>query len=119
MKCVKVESYVVEAGTDRLNPFWGGFAGSSNLVDANDRRSGQGESTVGGLTSSILGGCVKLLSLAASTKGYCYLQNHPLPTHKGLGLSVPASTTYSLPSHISYPLTCEHGTDTVFRNVSY
>jgi hypothetical protein len=30
MKCVRVESYVVEAGTDRPSPLWGGFAGSSN-----------------------------------------------------------------------------------------
>jgi hypothetical protein len=30
MKCVKVESYVVEGGTDRPSPSWGGFTGSSN-----------------------------------------------------------------------------------------
>jgi hypothetical protein len=30
MKCVKVESYVVKAGTNRPSPSWGGFAGSSN-----------------------------------------------------------------------------------------
>jgi hypothetical protein len=31
MKCVKVKSYVVEAGTDRPSPSWGeDFAGSSN-----------------------------------------------------------------------------------------
>jgi hypothetical protein len=30
MNCVKIESYVVEAGTDRSSPLWGGFAGSSN-----------------------------------------------------------------------------------------
>jgi hypothetical protein len=29
MKCVKVENYVVKAGTGRPSPLWG-FAGSSN-----------------------------------------------------------------------------------------
>jgi hypothetical protein len=37
MKCVRVESYVVEGGTDRPSPLCGGFAGSSPVVDTNDR----------------------------------------------------------------------------------
>jgi hypothetical protein len=46
MKCVKVESYVVEGGTDRPSPLWGGIAGSSPLVDTNDRCDGQGKCAV-------------------------------------------------------------------------
>jgi hypothetical protein len=45
MKCVKVESDVVEGGTDRPSPSWGEglFAGSSPVVDTNDRCSDQGK----------------------------------------------------------------------------
>jgi hypothetical protein len=80
MKCVKVENYVVEAGTHRPSPSWGGgcLLVAVTVVDANDRCSGQGKCTVrrGGGGGKFNTGCrceaiVLFLFLAVSSFSLC------------------------------------------------
>jgi hypothetical protein len=78
MNCVKVESYVVEGGTDRPSPLWGHLQVAVTSGDAT----------------------------LASTTSYCYLQNPPRGT-RPVCTSLYNITLYLHTLHIHLPMKME------------